>query len=117
MSEAFEVICLILGLMWVREVLDLLEQLWGQRTTALRVKRPPRRRSKLRSLKARSPDHCADCQVAGLPTVRSPSAKRVVVPWSERKSKSGRPNEIETEGYACANVKCEYEGVCQMTTR
>ena len=113
MTEAFEIVCLSLGLMWVRELVDLLEVLWTHRRTETIAKAVAKGRSEPRPLKARSPEHCAECLAEGLSTVASPSAKRAVVPWSERKRKMGRPKEIETAGYACANAQCEYEGVTE----
>ena len=62
-----------------------------------------------RQLRPRSPEDCPKCNdwLSWLP--RRP--RREVVPWSQKKSPRGRKKEIDTTGYACLNILCDYFGV------
>jgi len=65
-----------------------------------------RQRRGPRNLKPKSPEDCPLCKrhICILPHRPKPG----VVPWSERKSRRGRPKTVETSGYACLNLTCDY---------
>jgi hypothetical protein len=60
-------------------------------------------------LRPRSPEDCPACAsgVHWLP--RRP--RQEVIPWSEVKSKAGAKKQIDTTGYACMNLECNYYGI------
>ena len=63
-----------------------------------------RRRRGSRQLKPKSPEDCSLCNrdICFLPH----RAKPDIVPWSERKSRRGRPKTVPTNGHACLNPVC-----------
>lgn len=65
-----------------------------------------RQRRGLRNLKPKSPKDCPLCNkhICFLPHRSKPE----VVPWSERKSRRGRPKTVDSSGHACLNLKCDY---------
>jgi hypothetical protein len=62
-----------------------------------------------RKLKPRSPKDCPDCQSGVKLAVLKP--KTDVIPYAQRKSTRGRTKQLETQGHACPNPRCEYFGV------
>jgi hypothetical protein len=58
------------------------------------------------SLRPRTPDDCQDCRLAAAET--GPSRSQGRRPWSEVKSRRGRPKEHDSSGQACMNPFCEY---------
>ena len=71
-----------------------------------------RQRRGPRQLKPKSPDDCPACNqlLSLLPFRPRPD----VVPWRERKSPRGRPKTIDSNGYACLNLRCDYRAFAQM---
>jgi IS1 family transposase len=70
----------------------------------------------LRGARHRHPGHPEDCPLcrqvagqAGCPDLAV--VEHVVEPWSARKSRRGRKKVLETEGVACPNPGCAYEGI------
>ena len=65
-----------------------------------------------RQLKPRSPSDCAACRAAStaLATPTSISAPPPT-PWSQIKSRRGRPKTIATQGFACPNPACAYYNI------
>ena len=68
-----------------------------------------RRRRGPRNLKPKSPEDCPLCNrsICFLPHRSKPE----VIPWSERKSRRGRPKIVDTSGHACLNLLCDYFAV------
>jgi len=66
-----------------------------------------------RQLKPKEPGDCPQCRRELYLLPKRP--KNQVVPWSQRKSKRGRPQSIDTNGYACLNHKCDYFGIIDGT--
>jgi hypothetical protein len=64
-----------------------------------------------RPLKPRSADDCDLCCGAKSKPLKSVTEGPVVRPWPELKSRRGHPKQISTEGFACANVSCQYFGI------
>lgn len=64
-----------------------------------------------RSLKPRSEDDGPLCRGAKRKQVKLVMEGPIVKPWRELKSPTGRPKQIRTEGFACANSACLYFGV------
>ena len=64
----------------------------------------PRRQWRLRP---RSPKDCPQCHCTHADSRDCPAIK----PWSQVKSRRGRPKELDSEGYACPNQHCAYHGV------
>jgi IS1 family transposase len=62
-----------------------------------------------RKLKPRSPKDCPDCQSGVKLAVLKP--KTGVIPYDQRKSTRGRTKQLNTQGHACPNPRCEYFGV------
>lgn len=93
-------LCLIVYVLWIlsKPYRKQLRRMW-QRTKA----RLPRR------WKAKSPHDCADCR-AGIGVVSLPDQQGVEL-WSARKSKRGRKKRVETDGFACPRVGCDYFGI------
>ena len=67
------------------------------------------RRRGPRSLKPKSPEDYPLCtrDICFLPHRPKPE----VVPWTERKSRRGRPKITDTAGHACLNPLCDYFAV------
>jgi len=65
---------------------------------------PSRRRWRLRP---RSPKDCEQCQCES----RHQHSPREVIPWSQVKSKRGRPKEISSDGQSCPCETCDYYGI------
>ena len=63
---------------------------------------PPRRR-----LRPRSPKDCPQCQCEHSPEEH----QKEVIPWSQVKSKRGRPKELVSDGQSCPNHDCDYHGI------
>src|SRR5437868_4625446 len=64
-----------------------------------------------RLLKPRSADDCSLCRGAKRTKVKLATEVPTVRPWRELKSSRGRPKQVPTEGFACANRGCEYYGI------
>jgi transposase-like protein len=73
-----------------------------------RLRKKPKRRPP-RKLKPRSPQDYPDCQSGVKLAVLKP--KTDVIPYAQRKSTRGRTKQLETQGHACPNPKCDYFGV------
>ncbi len=58
------------------------------------------------TLRDREPNDCQDCRLAGAEVGRGRSQARR--PWSEVKSRRGRPKTYDSSGQACMNRGCEY---------
>jgi len=67
-----------------------------------------KRRHGLRQLRPRQPEDCPVCR-GGIHWLHRQLG--VVVPWSEVRKSTGRKKRIDTNGYACLNVKCAYYGI------
>jgi hypothetical protein len=65
------------------------------------------------TLRPRTPDDCMDCRLAM--TEQGPSRIQVPRPWSEVKSKRGRPKTHDSSGPACMATTCEYYKVTDAT--
>jgi IS1 family transposase/transposase-like protein len=65
----------------------------------------PRRKWQLRP---RSPLDCSDCCTEAQWSVKE--HKRSPRPWRDVKSQRGRPKTVDSDGYACMNLPCEYYG-------
>lgn len=61
-----------------------------------------------RQLRPREPEACPLCRAGLCWMHRHP---REVVPWPEVKGRAGRKKRVESGGYACLNVLCEYYGI------
>jgi transposase-like protein len=61
-----------------------------------------------RLLKPRTPLDCPSCRLCSS-AVRSSSVP--VRPWREVKSRRGAPKRVNTEGFACPNQQCPYDGI------
>jgi hypothetical protein len=68
-----------------------------------------RQRRGPRMLKPKSPHDCPLCNrdICFLPR----RLKLEVIPWSERKSRRGRPKTVDNSGHACHNLLCDYFAV------
>lgn len=84
------IVLLLLWLLLIRNCVD-------QPTATTRHKR--------RQLHPRSPRNCALCCQ---PPPATPDAARPVMPWSQCKSRHGRPRTIATAGQYCPNPECDY---------
>ena len=60
-------------------------------------------------LRPRAPEGCPRCSKWGVRLLDRPRYE--VVPWSEKKSRAGRPKRIGSSGFACVNPQCEYYGI------
>jgi len=58
------------------------------------------------TLRPRTPDDCLDCRLGPAEVV--PGRTQGPRPWSEVKSKPGRPKTHDSHGHACMNPRCEY---------
>ena len=91
---------LLIGLMgwviWERRQRDL-KRWW--KTWRAKPKRPW-------TLRPRTPDDCLDCRLG--PAEVDPRRTQGPRPWSEVKSKPGRPQTHDSHGHACMNPRCEY---------
>ena len=58
------------------------------------------------NLRPRTPDDCQDCWLAAVEALAGRSQARR--PWSEVKSRRGRPKEHDSSGQACMEPSCEY---------
>ena len=58
-------------------------------------------------MRPRSPKDCLQCQC------KQSHIQKVqdIIPWSQMKSKRGRPRQLASEGYACPNKRCAYYGI------
>jgi transposase len=65
-----------------------------------------RQRQGPRNLKPKSPEECPLCNQHFCFLPYRP--KLEVVPWSERKSRRGRPKTVDTGGHACLDPLCDY---------
>jgi transposase-like protein/IS1 family transposase len=65
-----------------------------------------------RPLLPRTPEDCPACHDAMHAPIRAPTASSFLRPWREVKSRRGAPKDINTEGYACPNLECQY---CDVT--
>lgn len=80
--------------------------LWARRHQAL-SERVPTSMSRQRLLKPRTPDDCPACHHSDRPQLTSVS-RAAIRPWSEGKSRRGRPKQCATGGFACPNPACMY---------
>ncbi len=64
-----------------------------------------------RRLKPRTPQDCPACCLAA--SSSSPGTRELdpVRPWREVKSRRGAPKRVKTEGFACPNQACVYDGI------
>ena len=62
-----------------------------------------------RKWKPRSPKDCPGCRSGITLAVLKPNTD--VIPYAQRKSTRGRTKQLETQGHACPNPKCDYFGV------
>ena len=80
-------------------------QLWSLGHERWSEKRP-------RRMRPRTPEDCPYCgeehESHCHPLVR---LRQHPVPYTERKSRRGRPKEKQTEEYCCWNLACEYYGI------
>ncbi len=60
-------------------------------------------------MRPRAPEDCPRCSKWGVNLLDGPRSD--VVPWSEKKSRAGRPKRIDQNVFACVNPQCEYYGV------
>jgi len=67
------------------------------------------RTKRARENQPRSPKDCPAC--AAQPGQCAEHGQRVVEAWSTRKSKRGRPKQVESDGYCCNNPACVYYGI------
>jgi IS1 family transposase len=82
--------------------------IWLTRRSGHSEKTPePAKPKRRRRLRPRTPNDCAQCRAEADPESKEPR-QRKVIPWSEIKSPRGRKKEIDTEGHACPNRKCDY---------
>lgn len=63
------------------------------------------------SLKPQSPEQCPSCQAEIELRLVNVEPVGPIQPWSERKGRGGRKKVIDTQGFACTEVTCEYEGI------
>src|SRR5436189_57628 len=92
--------CLVLLLVWIviwEYYLRGLNSQWRER--GQRSKRD-------RTLKPRTPDDCPACRLEQELTLQD--SQRTARPWSQVKSRRGRPKEHDTDGQACMEPSCEY---------
>jgi hypothetical protein len=88
----------------------VVRRLWQATHPPVAVAVPSPKRKTPRPLQPRTPH---DCPVCGRPhptPLIGNARKPGVLPWSERKSKRGRPKTICTAGYACPRPDCDYFG-------
>ena len=98
------VVCLLLSL----------ARLWRLCWFALRPSssRGGARRTTLhRLLKPRCPDDCPACRLVSTASSAGGPVPASVRPWREVKSRRGAPKRVNTDGYACPNLKCPYFGI------
>ena len=57
-------------------------------------------------LRPRAPEDCPRCAKGIHWLLERPRTE--VESWREKKSRAGRPKEIDSHGYACVNRQCEY---------
>ncbi len=92
--------CLLLLLVWMwigEKCLGSVYSRWRDR----------RQRTKREwNLKPRTPDDCPTCRLEQRLTLRDNA--RTARPWSEVKSRRGRPKTHDTDGQACMEPSCEY---------
>jgi IS1 family transposase/transposase-like protein len=86
---------LLLSLFWIRSSRHSKEV-----TTPAKPKTP-------RPLRPRSPDDCSLCCAQTPPAASTDPPP----PWNHAKSRRGRRKQIDTEGFACPNLKCRYCGI------
>jgi hypothetical protein len=60
-----------------------------------------------RPLRPRTPDDCPFCRE----TSNSPANSRTVIPYAQLKSPRGRKKTIDTQGYACPHIDCDYRDI------
>jgi hypothetical protein len=58
------------------------------------------------TLRDRAPNDCQDCRLAEAEA--GPRRSQARRPWSEVKSRRGRPKTHDSSGQACMNPRCEY---------
>ena len=68
-----------------------------------------RRRRGPRRLRPKAPDDCPACNTSW--SLLPGGTKPEVIPWSQVKSPRGRPKTIDSNGYACINLRCAYFAV------
>jgi len=66
---------------------------------------------KPRRLRPRAPEDCPFCGEEHESHCHPVVRLRHPIPYSERKSRRGRPKEKQTEGHCCWNLRCDYYGV------
>jgi len=66
---------------------------------------------KPRRLRPRTPEDCPYCGKEHESDCHPVVRLRQPIPYSERKSRRGRPKEKQTEGHCCWNLRCDYYGV------
>ena len=64
-----------------------------------------------RRLKPRPPLDCPTCCLAASRSSSGTREPDPVRPWREVKSRRGAPKRVKTEGFACSNHACEYDGI------
>ena len=68
-----------------------------------------KKKGKRRRLKPRSADDCWRCKL-GL-HLKPKAKERQVTPWREMKGPAGRKKQSCSQGYACPNPDCKYQGI------
>jgi hypothetical protein len=63
-----------------------------------------------RLLKPRTPRDCPACCVSSTFSAGAEPSPLPVRPWCEVKSRRGAPKRIDTQGFACPNLQCQYLG-------
>ena len=92
------IICLLATIFWQRCGRKIRRYLENRKKKA---KRPF-------SLRPKKPEDCPCC-VAGVSLKEvNPKPKQSVPPWSERKMSGGPQKRVDTNGYACPHIQCDY---------
>jgi len=63
------------------------------------------------NLKPQSPEQCPSCQAGVEMRQVNVEPAPPIQPWNERKGRGGRKKVIDTQGFACTQVTCEYVGI------
>jgi hypothetical protein len=94
------IIALLLCVLWVIV-------LWARRHHA-QLDRASAAAIRQRLLKPRTPDDCPACRHHPGRPPAAPAPPPAVRPWSDVKSRRGRPKQRATDGFACPNPACAY---------
>ena len=92
------IIGLLAALFWQR---------YGRRIKRYLTERRPKTKRPF-SLRPKSPKECPCCVASVTLQAVNPQLKQAVPPWSERKKPGGPKKRVDTNGFACPNIKCDY---------